>query len=92
MEKLISEFKQKMYLDGKSKRTIEVYGNSVREFFKWFSDSYGDVVVFCQEKVQIKRELFKTYFIQLSTPFLLILYNISSRIHLAINIHNDYVF
>ena len=43
MEKLISEFKQKMYLDGKSKRTIEVYGNSVREFFKWFSDSYGDV-------------------------------------------------
>lgn len=43
MEKLISEFKQKMYLDGKSKRTIEVYGNSVREFFKWFNDSYGDV-------------------------------------------------
>ena len=43
MEKLISEFKQKMYLEGKSKRTIEVYGNSVREFFKWFSDRYGDV-------------------------------------------------
>ena len=43
MEKLISEFKRKMYLDGKSERTIEVYGNSVREFFKWFSDSYGDV-------------------------------------------------
>lgn len=43
MEKMISEFKQKMYLEGKSKRTIEVYGNSVREFFKWFSDSYGDV-------------------------------------------------
>jgi len=43
MEKLISEFKQKMYLEGKSKRTIEVYGNSVREFFKWFNDSYGDV-------------------------------------------------
>lgn len=43
MEKLISEFKRKMYLDGKSERTIEVYGNSVKEFFKWFSDSYGDV-------------------------------------------------
>lgn len=43
MEKMISEFKQKMYLEGKSKRTIEVYGNSVREFFKWFNDSYGDV-------------------------------------------------
>lgn len=43
MEKLISEFKRKMYFDGKSKRTIEVYGNSVREFFKWFYDSYGNV-------------------------------------------------
>ena len=43
MEKLINEFKRKMYLDGKSERTIEVYGNSVREFFKWFIDSYGNV-------------------------------------------------
>lgn len=29
MEKLISEFKRKMYLEGKSQRTIEVYGNAV---------------------------------------------------------------
>lgn len=43
MERLINEFKQKMYLDGKSERTIEVYGNSVKEFFKWFHDSYGNV-------------------------------------------------
>lgn len=43
MDKLINEFKQKMYLDGKSKRTIEVYGNSVKEFFSWFYDSYGNV-------------------------------------------------
>ena len=43
MEKLIKEFKQKMYLDGKSERTITVYGNSVREFFQWFHDSYGNV-------------------------------------------------
>lgn len=43
MEKLIKKFKQKMYLDGKSKRTIEVYGNSVKEFFQWFQDSYGNV-------------------------------------------------
>lgn len=43
MEKLIEEFKRKMYLDGKSERTIEVYGNSAREFFKWFYDSYGNV-------------------------------------------------
>lgn len=43
MEKLIREFKQKMYLDGKSERTIAVYGNSVKEFFQWFHDSYGKV-------------------------------------------------
>ena len=43
MENLIRDFKQKMYLDGKSERTIEVYGNSVKEFFRWFQDSYGNV-------------------------------------------------
>lgn len=43
MEKLIKEFKRKMYLEGKSERTMEVYRNSVREFFKWFYDSYGNV-------------------------------------------------
>lgn len=43
MEELIKEFKQKMYLEGKSERTIDVYGNSVKEFFKWFGDSYGNV-------------------------------------------------
>ena len=43
MENLITEFKRKMFLDGKSERTVEVYSNSVKEFFKWFYDSYGDV-------------------------------------------------
>ena len=43
MEKLIEEFKRKMYLDGKSGRTVEVYSNSVKEFFKWFYESYGNV-------------------------------------------------
>lgn len=43
MEKLIEEFKRKMYLDGKSERTMEVYGNSVKEFFRWFYESYGNV-------------------------------------------------
>ena len=43
MDELIKEFKRKMYLQGKSKRTMSVYGNSVNEFFKWFSDSYGNV-------------------------------------------------
>lgn len=43
MEKLIEEFKTKMFLDGKSERTVEVYSNSVKDFFKWFYDSYGNV-------------------------------------------------
>lgn len=43
MEKMIEEFKRKMYLDGKSGRTVEVYSNSVNEFFKWFYESYGSV-------------------------------------------------
>lgn len=43
MEKMMDEFKRKMFLDGKSERTVEVYGNSVKEFFKWFYDSYGNV-------------------------------------------------
>ena len=45
MEKLMKEFKNKMYLDGKSERTIEVYGNSVREFFKWFYDKFFCIIV-----------------------------------------------
>ncbi len=43
MEKLIEEFKKKMILEGKSRRTVEVYSNSVKEFFKWFCESYGNV-------------------------------------------------
>ena len=43
MEELIKEFKKKMYLEGKSQKTIEVYGNSVKEFFKWFYDGYGNI-------------------------------------------------
>lgn len=31
MENLIKEFKRKMYLEGKSERTVEVYSNSVKE-------------------------------------------------------------
>lgn len=43
MDKLVEEFKRKMSLDGKSERTVEVYGNSIKEFLRWFHDSYGDV-------------------------------------------------
>lgn len=41
MEKLIEEFKRKMYLDGKSARTTEVYSNSVKEFFAGFMKAMG---------------------------------------------------
>ena len=50
MENLMEEFKRKMFLDGKSKRTIEVYSNSVKEFFRWFYDSYGNVE-YCTVKI-----------------------------------------
>ncbi len=43
MEKMVEEFKRKMYLDGKSERTMKVYGNSVKEYFRWFYESYGNV-------------------------------------------------
>lgn len=43
MDELIREFERKMYLEGKSQKTITVYSNSVKEFFKWFFDSYGNV-------------------------------------------------
>lgn len=43
MENLIKEFKRKMYLEGKSERTVEVYSNSVKEYFRWFYESYGNV-------------------------------------------------
>ncbi len=43
MENLIEEFRRKMFLDGKLQRTIEVYSNSVRKFFRWFYESYGNV-------------------------------------------------
>lgn len=43
MEKMMDEFKRKMFLDGKSERTVEVYSNSVKEYFRWFYESYGDV-------------------------------------------------
>ena len=32
MENLMEEFKRKMFLDGKSEKTVEVYSNSVKAF------------------------------------------------------------
>ena len=43
MEDLIKEFKTQMHLEGKSDKTIRTYSVSMREYFQWFIDSFGDV-------------------------------------------------
>lgn len=43
MDELIRDFENKMHLEGKSEKTIKIYVASVKEFFRWFNDSFGDV-------------------------------------------------
>ena len=43
MDELIRNFENKMHLEGKSEKTIKIYIASVKEFFRWFNDSFGDV-------------------------------------------------
>lgn len=43
MEELIREFKSRLHLDGKSDKTIRIYTASMKEYFKWFNDSFGEV-------------------------------------------------
>lgn len=43
MEELIKEFENRMHLEGKSDKTIRTYMVSMREYFNWFFDSFGDV-------------------------------------------------
>ena len=43
MEELIKEFENRMRLEGKSDKTMRTYTASMREYFKWFFDSFGDV-------------------------------------------------
>jgi site-specific recombinase XerD len=43
MEELIKIFIDKLRLEGKTTKTIKTYTDSVREYFKWFDVSYGDV-------------------------------------------------
>ena len=43
MEELIKEYESRLRLDGKSEKTIRAYTVSMREYFKWFYDSFGDV-------------------------------------------------
>lgn len=43
MERWIKEFEDKLFLGGKSDKTIRIYTASVKEYFHWFHESYGDV-------------------------------------------------
>jgi site-specific recombinase XerD len=43
MEELIKIFTDKLRLEGKTRKTIKTYTDSVSEYFKWFDVSYGDV-------------------------------------------------
>lgn len=43
MEELIKEFESRMRLEGKSDKTIRAYTVAMKEYFKWFFDSFGDV-------------------------------------------------
>lgn len=43
MEELLKEFETRMHLEGKSDKTINTYISSMREYFQWFFDSYGEV-------------------------------------------------
>lgn len=43
MEQWIKEFVDRLHLEGKSDKTINQYSASVKEYFKWFYESYGDV-------------------------------------------------
>lgn len=43
MEQWIKEFVDRLHLEGKSDKTIKQYSVSIKEYFQWFYESYGDV-------------------------------------------------
>lgn len=43
MEQWIKEFVDGLHLEGKSDKTINQYSISIKEYFQWFYESYGDV-------------------------------------------------
>lgn len=43
MEQRIKEFVDRLHLEGKSDKTINQYSASIKEYFQWFYESYGDV-------------------------------------------------
>lgn len=45
MEELIKEFESRLHLDEKTEKTIRTYIVLMKEYFKWFYDSFGDMNV-----------------------------------------------
>ena len=43
MEQWIKDFVDRLHLEGKSDKTINQYSASIKEYFQWFYESYGDV-------------------------------------------------
>lgn len=43
MEQWIKDFVGRLHLEGKSDKTIKQYSTSIKEYFQWFYESYGDV-------------------------------------------------
>ena len=43
MEQWIKDFADRLHLEGKSDKTIKQYSTSIKEYFQWFYESYGDV-------------------------------------------------
>lgn len=43
METYIKEFVEKLREEGKSENTIKSYTRHMKEYFKWFYDSFGDI-------------------------------------------------
>lgn len=44
MEQWIKDFVDMLHLEGKSDKTIKQYSASIKEYFQWFYESYGDMV------------------------------------------------
>lgn len=43
MEQWIKDFVDRLHLEGKSDKTIKQYSTSIKEYFQWFYESYGEV-------------------------------------------------
>lgn len=59
MENYINEFIEKLRTEGKSENTIKSYTLNMQEYFKWFSDSFGNTEFKCLYRANIQE--YKNY-------------------------------